>query len=523
MAYSDRDMMVATQIAYYDIPDHYKGLPLRDILKKCPNIQKRIMNTLNSQNASALEKSRAQKQLDLYNEIMSPNSEYGNWIIKDIKNDNSNTGFYGCLIETDKNSAIVGFRGSEGMHGDQLQKDWIEGDFGLLNNELTKQQAKATEFMNEINSKYNYDNYATSGHSLGGNLSAHAGITAPPDMQNKITQCYNMDGPGFSDEYLKTHQAQIDRFVNKITHYQWSMVGALLNPVPGEEYKTVQVSEEVRYKNDMNSLLNRHDTGFVEFDENCRVKDGEMDPMASAIGKLSRSIDDADAGNVLLGVVTHFINMTEGERSATIGAIVLGVTTYAVTHPIIAAAVVFTAIGIVALYKLAPEFFNTVIIPFCMGVISFAFDVVAAIKSTIETVVGAIVKGVKKLAEGVKNLFSKIGDIINGLKEWLFKHSAGYKYAQENPQIVINTTNMESYAKRLNNLSLRAKELDRNMNSYYWQLGIEWDATRAVRNLGNFLTANIVLDYAGRLDRCATCLKEIAEGFNNVENELKSI
>ena len=82
---------------------------------------------------------------------------------------------------------------------------------------------------------------------------------------------------------------------------------------------------------------------------------------------------------------------------------------------------------------------------------------------------------------------------------------------------------MLNIASRLDALYSRAVELDRRMDRYYWQLGIEWDATRAIINLGNFLTSNLVLKYAGRLKSCSTCLKEISADFNRVEDDLKRI
>lgn len=142
--------------------------------------------------------------------------------------------------------------------------------------------------MKYINEEYDYENYATSGHSLGGNLSAHAGLTAPEEMRNKITQCYSFDGPGFSNEYIAEHQDEIEAFGTKITHYQWSLVGELLYHLPGEKFKTIKTKDEVYGKNDMQSLTQKHDTCFVEFDENGNVISGEMDVLAATVGRLSK-------------------------------------------------------------------------------------------------------------------------------------------------------------------------------------------------------------------------------------------
>ena len=301
MEYSDRDLLVATQIAYYDIDREVHDKTLRQICEENPDIYNHLLK--NQEEAeSNLEKIRAQEAIDLYHEINSPDSKYGNWIIRNVNDQNEETGFYGCLIETSDKSAIVGFRGSESSSDTQIKKDWVEADLGLLNHEATNQQEVATEYMKYINEKYNYENYATSGHSLGGNLSAHAGLTAPEEMRNKITQCYSFDGPGFSNEYIAEHQDEIEAFGTKITHYQWSLVGELLYHLPGEKFKTIKTKDEVYGKNDMQSLTQKHDTCFVEFDEKGNVISGEMDVLAETIGKLSRKIENNDTGNGLITV-----------------------------------------------------------------------------------------------------------------------------------------------------------------------------------------------------------------------------
>ena len=58
------------------------------------------------------------------------------------------------------------------------------------------------------------------------------------------------------------------------------------------------------------------------------------------------------------------------------------------------------------------------------------------------------------------------------------------------------------------------------MNDMYWHLGIEWDT---IINLGRLFKSGIILDFAGRLDKCANYLEQTAEDFNRVERELSNI
>ena len=138
--------------------------------------------------------------------LKESDSKYRDWKIVDVNDNNSENGFYALTIETDADSAVIGFRGSESIN-DQVKYDWVYADFGLLNSISTAQQASAAEYMEYINNKFNYSDYVTSGHSLGGNLSSHAVLTAPDDMN--VVKGYSFDGPGNSDEYLERYLSLI--------------------------------------------------------------------------------------------------------------------------------------------------------------------------------------------------------------------------------------------------------------------------------------------------------------------------
>ncbi len=336
MSYSDRDLQVATQIAYYDLnkdlkkyQNKYSNVPtLRELLaidaSNKQSIQESIKDNLKKAQAknNTIDIQRFTKQEELYNEIVYGNSPYGNWKIVDIRDTNSENGFYACTIETNSNSAIVGFRGSEGIDvPNQAEYDWVDGDIGLLNSKLTTQQAQATRYMNDISNgeKFKkYSSFALTGHSLGGNLSDHATLTAPDYLQKRITQSVSFDGPNFSNEYINdpTHQAEIQKMRGKMIHYQWSVVGTLLVPLPGVENVMTKTNEYVYGKNDLNSLIFKHDTGFLLFDEKGDLENGITDPFADSLGKISREIDAAPswAGNGLKNGIGCFLLAPKGDK-----------------------------------------------------------------------------------------------------------------------------------------------------------------------------------------------------------------
>lgn len=295
MGFSDRDMLVATQVAYYDFDidilesNHYNAT-LRELFEQDPGIYEKLQANLNKKDNSPTEQYRAQEAMDLYHEIMEEGSPYGDWVIKAVKDDNTGSGFYGCLIETSPDEAIIGFRGSESIDANQTVKDWALADFGLLNSEQTWQQQVAEEFMGEINESYDYDSYYTTGHSLGGNLSNHAAITAPEDMKEKIIQSYSFDGPGFSQEYLDSHKNQIRDSQGMLTHYRWSIVGNLLTQPKGTKDQPVDLKNTFLEK-EGDYIFQRHDVSFVDFNKNGNVKQGETELPERLLASLTQALD----------------------------------------------------------------------------------------------------------------------------------------------------------------------------------------------------------------------------------------
>lgn len=148
-------------------------------------------------------------------------------------------------------------------------------------------------------------------------------------------------------------------------------------------------------------------------------------------------------------------------------------------------------------------------------------DLIPLANSFVDTVVDGVRKlgkELSKFADSVKQFFS---DVIKGASDWWNKNfNAGYKYATSNPYISINTTTMSSYASQLRSLSSRSKALDRKMNSLYWHLGIDWNT---ISNLGRLLKAEVVLDFAYRLDKCANYLSDTARDFDAVERDIQSM
>lgn len=229
--------------------------------------------------------------------ILSKLSEEAlDWKILYTHNKTEENGFYGCVIETSENNAIVAFRGSEGMHTwSGAINDWVNNNFGAINKKCTSQQAEVDRFMDVLISKRVLDNYRkidVTGHSLGGSLASHFGIVSIRNRErknkifNKIDRIVNFDGQGFSRAYMDNFKNYLEPASKKIEHYMWSPVGDLLNPVPGENRKYIKTKDGLNVND-----LRIHHTDSIEFDENGFVKDGKQSKFAKKIGELSRKVD----------------------------------------------------------------------------------------------------------------------------------------------------------------------------------------------------------------------------------------
>ena len=131
------------------------------------------------------------------------------------------------------------------------------------------------------------------GHSLGGGLATHSAITAPEGMQEKIDRVVSFDGPGFSDEYLKAHQKEIRRIKDRLEHFEWSWVGALLNQPDGTKDMVIKAHDD-ESKINIFSKFFRHATENVEFDKEGNVIPGERGDLQRYMGPLSKIFENCN-------------------------------------------------------------------------------------------------------------------------------------------------------------------------------------------------------------------------------------
>lgn len=286
--HTDAELLLATQIAYLNITLDKLGKPVN--VSSWIRQEKAYLEGLKTEGKIIPQQ---QKQLDTINTIEQitrrddlRNTGWENWTVVDARDHSSRgliyeSGMYASLINTGDGNAIVAFRGSESYDTVSATQDWILADLGLHNSTETIQQRDAEAFMSSVYEEYGdeYSSFDVTGHSLGGNLAAHATLTAPEGMRNVQGRCVNFDGPGFSEEYLAAHISEIGAMSGKVDHYSWSAVGALLFSLPGSNYKVVYAETPDNMGSEIKNLAYRHDVKNVVL-VNGSVIEGERDPLA---------------------------------------------------------------------------------------------------------------------------------------------------------------------------------------------------------------------------------------------------
>ena len=423
-------------------------------------------------------------------------------------------------------------------------KRWGDNGQGFVD-ESTDMQEAARAYFDHVVEQYGYEgNLYVTGHSKGGNEAQYVMMTS--EHRSEITACYSIEGQGFSDraiERFKKDNQDYEEILGRMFSINSDMdpVHKLIGVIIPEEntyyvnthYEDSDGKKNYTYVHDVRGIIQGAEIDWQR-DEDGNITHGTEGWLSRLAGILNDNLQKLpeDKKGACAIALMETIDLLQGGsmddatafRSDYAVLEIIGIpliTASAMEYVLIAAYEKNGAVGALAAVILEVSFLQTIVFG---DVLLEALVKIADGANYIMNMIDAveqIIDKAKELCTGagawMEDALRELAAVVNNIRELLYTGSSGYRYAAENPYLEINTTSMREYAATLSALSTRAKNLDSSMNSLYRNLGIDWSS---ISNLAALLKAEIVLDFANRLDKCVEYMNQTATDFENVENEL---
>ena len=442
-----------------------------------------------------------------------------------------------CAFKSPDGDLYVAYRGTGA-------KRWGDNGQGFVD-ESTDMQEAARAYFDHVVEQYGYEgNLYVTGHSKGGNEAQYVMMTS--EHRSEITACYSIEGQGFSDraiERFKKDNQDYEEILGRMFSINSDMdpVHKLIGVIIPEEntyyvnthYEDSDGKKNYTYVHDVRGIIRGAEINWQR-DEDGNITHGTEGWLSRLAGILNDNLQKLpeDKKGACAIALMETIDLLQGGsmddatafRSDYAVLEIIGIpliTASAMEYVLIAAYEKNGAVGALAAVILEVSFLQTIVFG---DVLLEALVKIADGANYIMNMIDAveqIIDKAKELCTGagawMEDALRELAAVVNNIRELLYTSSSGYRYAAENPYLEINTTSMREYAATLSALSTRAKNLDSSMNSLYRNLGIDWSS---ISNLAALLKAEIVLDFANRLDKCVEYMNQTATDFENVENEL---
>ena len=442
-----------------------------------------------------------------------------------------------CAFKSPDGDLYVAYRGTGA-------KRWGDNGQGFVD-ESTDMQEAARAYFDHVVEQYGYEgNLYVTGHSKGGNEAQYVMMTS--EHRSEITACYSIEGQGFSDraiERFKKDNQDYEEILGRMFSINSDMdpVHKLIGVIIPEEntyyvnthYEDSDGKKNYTYVHDVRGIIRGAEINWQR-DEDGNITHGTEGWLSRLAGILNDNLQKLpeDKKGACAIALMETIDLLQGGsmddatafRSDYAVLEIIGIpliTASAMEYVLIAAYEKNGAVGALAAVILEVSFLQTIVFG---DVLLEALVKIADGANYIMNMIDAveqIIDKAKELCTGagawMEDALRELAAVVNNIRELLYTGSSGYRYAAENPYLEINTTSMREYAATLSALSTRAKNLDSSMNSLYRNLGIDWSS---ISNLAALLKAEIVLDFANRLDKCVEYMNQTATDFENVEREL---
>lgn len=211
------DAVILCWLSYYTFPDYLKGkksVALKDFEKYGLLPDKQMY-------AEAFNPKKSKKLFGL----LMRNPRFQNlrfYDYRDERDEAQEKQFAAICIKITKNKYFVAYRGT-----DPSFTGWKE-DFNLACCYPIPSQQTAVEYLKKEMLKFPKGEFYCGGHSKGGNVAVYAAVYSDRQLQERIINVFNFDGPGFiNDVYVEEGYENIADRIIKIVP-QSSFVGMLL-------------------------------------------------------------------------------------------------------------------------------------------------------------------------------------------------------------------------------------------------------------------------------------------------------
>jgi len=142
--------------------------------------------------------------------------------------------FSAVSIKIGDDSYVIAYRGT-----DFNLVGWKE-DFNMSFKEVIPSQLEAVEYLEKMASKFKCP-LRLVGHSKGGNLAVYAAANCKKNIQDRITEIYTNDAPGFDEKFINSENFMAIRERIRSFIPQSSVVGMLLDS--GCDYSVIKSSQ----------------------------------------------------------------------------------------------------------------------------------------------------------------------------------------------------------------------------------------------------------------------------------------
>lgn len=400
------------------------------------------------------------------------------------------------------------------FRGTSSDNEWKDnGSGGYLPDSAI--QKEAAEYVKNLPAEYG-NNMTVSGHSKGGNLAQYVTVTMAKTEYDRIANCVSIDGQGFSEEFMAKYADEIADKRNNITSIsaENDVVNSLLYSVSGNR---IYIKTE-----EQPGIFDYHKPAILlDSNGNLREKTSQSEIAVffneyttSLISNMPEPMRSAMLDNAMLIVVSCFSGQFTMEDIFRTAGVIVGALDYVDNF-------IFHEIG--QRYGIAAELLATYVAALCMPCVYLDDLLYAAGKA-----VGTVVAAMQNLADAVYKKLVSFGEQAKAFAEhfiqsfnkfaqsvthWINKNvNPGYRYAEANPYINVDTAKLRAYAQRLAAVNKRIAALDKRLNRLYKKLDLG--------DMWTLMTADLLVDQSLRLKSCEKYLNETASDFDKVEQDV---